>query len=154
MKKKTLVSLLLLMLVILSACASSSIQRTSKQDSGTKAGPTTKVDKPISGNQEVEEVAISTLKKEMSKIYSVPNLDVDLNKSYSVTRIPSDENSDTGEKYNNITTAMFHFAVNGKDYNATIIYNLSDDKKTYNLLYLDSNLDHSKTFNIPLKNDQ
>ena len=74
--------------------------------------------------------------------------------SFKVYRMPDDKNTETGEEYKNVYSAIGNFTYQDKIYNFDMVYSFTD-KDSYKVLYFNTPFDESKnTIDTPLESDK
>lgn len=145
---KKLVIGLLLTILFLSACGNSE----STEESRTYKEANTAVKET---NDEEKSEASVIVEKVLKEHYMIDNFKVNFtDDTFKVYRMPDDKNSDTGEEYKNVYSAIGNFTYQDKVYNFDMVYSFTD-KDSYKVLYFNTPLDDSKnTINTPLESDK
>lgn len=145
---KKIVIGLLLTILFLSACGNSE----STEESRTYKEANTAVKET---NDEEKSEASVIVEKVLKEHYMIDNFKVNFtDDTFKVYRMPDDKNSDTGEEYKNVYSAIGNFTYQDKVYNFDMVYSFTD-KDSYKVLYFNTPLDDSKnTINTPLESDK
>ena len=145
---KKLVIGLLLTILFLSACGNSE----STEESRTYKEANTAVKET---NDEEKSEASVIVEKVLKEHYMIDNFKVNFtDDTFKVYRMPDDKNSDTGEEYKNVYSAIGNFTYQDKVYNFDMVYSFTD-KDSYKVLYFNTPLDDSRnTINTPLESDK
>lgn len=145
---KKIVIGLLLTILFLSACGNSE----STEESRTYKEANTAVKET---NDEEKSEASVIVEKVLKEHYMIDNFKVNFTDDiFKVYRMPDDKNSDTGEEYKNVYSAIGNFTYQDKVYNFDMVYSFTD-KDSYKVLYFNTPLDDSKnTINTPLESDK
>lgn len=144
---KKIVIGLLLTILFLSACGNSE----STEESRTYKEANTAVKET---NDEEKSEASVIVEKVLKEHYMIDNFEVNFtDDSFKVYRMPDDKNTETGEEYKNVYSAIGNFTYQDKIYNFDMVYSFTD-KDSYKVLYFNTPLDDSKnTINTPLESD-
>lgn len=145
---KKLVIGLLLTILFLSACGNSE----STKESRTYKEANTAVKET---NDEEKSEASIIVEKVLKEHYMIDNFEVNFtDDSFKVYRMPDDKNTETGEEYKNVYSAIGNFTYQDKIYNFDMVYSFTD-KDSYKVLYFNTPLDESKnTIDTPLESDK
>lgn len=145
---KKIVIGLLLTILFLSACGNSE----STEESRTYKEANTAVKET---NDEEKSEASVIVEKVLKEHYMIDNFEVNFtDDSFKVYRMPDDKNTETGEEYKNVYSAIGNFTYQDKIYNFDMVYSFTD-KDSYKVLYFNTPLDEAKnTIDTPLESDK
>lgn len=145
---KKIVIGLLLTILFLSACGNSE----STEESRTYKEANTAVKET---NDEEKSEASVIVEKVLKEHYMIDNFKVNFtDDSFKVYRMPDDKNTETGEEYKNVYSAIGNFTYQDKVYNFDMVYSFTD-KDSYKVLYFNTPFDESKnTIDTPLDSDK
>lgn len=145
---KKIVIGLLLTILFLSACGNSE----STEESRTYKEANTAVKET---NDEEKSEASVIVEKVLKEHYMIDNFKVNFtDDSFKVYRMPDDKNTETGEEYKNVYSAIGNFTYQDKVYNFDMVYSFTD-KDSYKVLYFNTPFDESKnTIDTPLESDK
>lgn len=139
---------LLLSILFLGACGSTS----STEDSRNYSESNSEVKDT---NDEEKSEASIIVEKVLKEHYMIDNFEVNFtDDSFKLHRMPDDKNTETGEEYKNVYSAIGNFTYQDKIYNFDMVYSFTD-KDSYKVLYFNTPFDESKnTINTPLESDK